>query len=284
MTPTIHSDWGDWLLRRVRNATTDGVAVWFLGGNGFLLKDRTGTTIYIDPYLGTGDLHVPSRPRTIRMIPVPFDPNDVSSLDALLISHEHSDHRHEASQAPMLERTAAQLYAPEESIRLIETERWQDSWDISPSQLNTVSEADKVTVGEFTINVHEARDPNCVDPVSYVIEHESGTFFHGGDSLPCEGFTKIGETYDIDLGVLAFGTRGRIQFPEEDKPRTVQWYNDQDQVVTAANMLQLDRLLPSHYDLWRGLCGDPESIRAHSRSFSYPRKLELAQIGDRIHL
>ena len=69
---TIHSDWGDWLPRAVEDADPDGVAIWYLGCNGFVLKGSEGTTVFVDPYLGTGD-----PPRTVRMVPVPFDPTDV---------------------------------------------------------------------------------------------------------------------------------------------------------------------------------------------------------------
>ena len=46
------------------------------------------------PYLGTGD-----PPRTIRMIPVSFDPTDVAAADAVFATHEHTDHAHGPSRA-----------------------------------------------------------------------------------------------------------------------------------------------------------------------------------------
>jgi L-ascorbate 6-phosphate lactonase len=47
------SDWDDWLLRAIESADPDGVALWYLGCNGFVLKSSGGTTLLIDPYLGT---------------------------------------------------------------------------------------------------------------------------------------------------------------------------------------------------------------------------------------
>ncbi|MEF8831753.1 MAG: MBL fold metallo-hydrolase, partial [Halobacteriales archaeon] len=72
----VASDWGDWLPTAVTEASPDGVAIWYLGCNGFVLKAGDGTTLFVDPYLGTGD-----PPRTIRMIPVPFAPEDVDEAD-----------------------------------------------------------------------------------------------------------------------------------------------------------------------------------------------------------
>ena len=51
------SDWGDWLPRAVADATPDGVDLWYLGCNGFILKASDGTTLFIDPYCGTATRH-----------------------------------------------------------------------------------------------------------------------------------------------------------------------------------------------------------------------------------
>jgi L-ascorbate 6-phosphate lactonase len=78
----VESDWGEWLPRTIEQASPDGVAVWFLGGTGFVLKGWDGTTVFVDPFL---DKRVPSAdddyPR-VRMIPVPFHPADVAEADA----------------------------------------------------------------------------------------------------------------------------------------------------------------------------------------------------------
>ena len=233
------SDWGDWLVREIEQTTPDGVAIWYLGCNGFVLKASDGTTIFIDPYLGTGD-----PPRTVRMIPIPFDPEDVNEADALFVTQ---------------------------------------AWDLVDDQFFDVHEGERHEIGSFTINVEPANDPDAFQPVSYVIEHKSGTFFHGGDARPGE-FEAIGEDYDIDLGVLAFGTVGTIPDKQTGEPVRTKWYSDETQIIEGANDLRLDRLLPSHWDMWRGLTADPTELHHHSKSFEYPTQLELVEIGDRVDL
>jgi L-ascorbate 6-phosphate lactonase len=273
------SDWGDWLVREIEETTPDGVAIWYLGCNGFVLKASDGTTIFIDPYLGTGD-----PPRTVRMIPIPFDPEDVNEADALFVTHEHTDHVHGESQAPILENTGATMYAPEDSLRVArEEEAWHEAWDLVDDQFFDVHEGERHEIGSFTINVEPANDPDAFQPVSYVIEHKSGTFFHGGDARPGE-FEAIGEDYDIDLGVLAFGTVGTIPDKQTGEPVRTKWYSDETQIIEGANDLRLDRLLPSHWDMWRGLTADPKALHHHSKSFEYPTQLELVEIGDRVDL
>jgi len=273
-----HSDWGDWLLRRVEDADPDTVAVWYLGCNGFVLKAGDGTTAFIDPYLGTGD-----PPRTVRMIPVPFDPEDVSEADAVFGSHEHVDHVHGPSQAPVLANTGADFYTTDAGHDVVAEEDWTGEWGVDDSQLHEVEEGDTVEAGAFTVHVEPANDPDAVHPVSYVFEHRSGTFFHGGDARPGE-FEAVGEAYDIDLGVLAFGTVGNVYDPEAGEPVRTRWYNDENRIVEAANTLRLDRLLPSHWDMWKGLTTEPTVLHNHAGSFEYPRTLDIAEVGDRVDL
>jgi len=71
---------------------------------------------------------------------------------------------------------------------------------------------------------------------------------------------------------------------ETREPKLTKWYNDENMLVAAANELQLDRLVPTHWDMWKRLTADPTALYDHARSFEYPRSLELVEIGDSIEL
>ena len=271
------SDWGDWLLRDVESANPDGVALWYLGCNGFVLKADDGTTVFIDPYCGNGD-----PPRTSRMIPVPFDPADVRECDAIFATHEHSDHVHGETQRPILADTDATYYGPDDSLAVTDEESWTDTEGISDDQFTEVAEGDAVELGAFTVHVEPANDPDATHPVSYVIEHETGTFFHGGDARPGEGFEWVGERYDVDLAALAFGSSGKLRTEAGRELKT--WYADESEVTTAAAQTRTDRLLPTHWDIWRNLTADPTALWPHVRSYDAPRILEIVEIGDRVAL
>mgnify|MGYP000162146595 CR=1 FL=1 len=274
----IDSDWDDWLVRAVEDADPDGLAIWYLGCNGFVLKSSGGSIVYIDPYLGIGD-----PPRTVRMIPVPFDPDDVREADAVLATHEHTDHVHGPSQAPILAGTGADFYATDSGQAVVRAESWLDEWSVTDEQLHQISEGDTIEIGDLTVHVEPANDPDADHPVSFVFEHESGTFFHGGDARP-GAFESIGERYDIDLGVLAFGTVGMIPDKETREPVRTKWYNDENMLVEAANELQLDTLVPTHWDMWKGLTADPTALHSHVNSFPFPASLEIVEIGDRVDI
>lgn len=208
------------------------------------------------------------------MIPVPMDPADATLCDAVLVTHEHLDHMHPPSLDPLLEDGGA-AYAPPASF---ENYDYEGPLSLPPDRRTVVEPGDRFEVGDLTVSVRAAHDPDAVDPVTYVVEHASGTFFHGGDTKPSDSFEALGDEFDIDLGVLAMGSDGRIA--GEYTP--VNWYMGPNEVVEAAAALELDRLAPSHWDMWRGVEGDPSALADHAASFAYPRVIEPIRIGDRL--
>ena len=276
----IASDWGEWLPRAVAEAAPDGLSLWYLGCNGFAVKASDGTTLWIDPYLGTGD-----PPRTVRMVPVPFHPSDVREADGVLATHEHTDHVHGPSQAPILAETGTTLYAADDSLAVArEAESWTDNWDVSDDQFTEVTEGDSFAVGGIHIDVVEVSDPDATHPVGYVLDHDGTTVFHGGDTKPSDSFTAVGESYDIDLAVVAFGSVGEIPDSDTGVPTETKWYCDENEAVAVARALEADTLLPSNWDMWKGLTADPTALHDHVRGFDYPRRLEVVEIGDRVDL
>ena len=272
----VHSTWGDWFVRdEVEAVEPDGLSIWYLGCNGYVLRTPE-TTVYLDPYFGDG-----TPPRTIRMIPVPMDPADATQCDAVFVTHEHIDHMHPPSYGPLVEDLGADIYAPEASY---DEPDYDGEMRAPDDRKNVVDVGQDIEVGDLSIHVRGSNDPDAIEPVSYVVEHDSGTFFAAGDSRPAEAFSDIADEFDIDLGVLAYGTVGNIYHSEDDPTATypTDWYNDGNQVVEAANDLDLDRLVPVHWDMWKNVGADPKTIAEYATSFAAPRVVETISIGDRL--
>lgn len=133
----------------------------------------------------------------------------------------------------------------------------------------------------FVLRTSETDVPDAIEEVSYVVEHESGTYFNGDGSRPSDGLHDIGTEFDVRS--LTFGTVGRIHRPDEwGETRVAQRYSDENDVVETANALRLDRLLPCHYDAWKGVGGDPTVLHHHAASFEYQWSIEPVQVGDRV--
>lgn len=196
----------------------------------------------------------------------------------------HSTRRFRATLNSLVTPAVADLDPSSSAVASYEHPDYEDDLWVEEGQREVIAAGDTFHVGDFTIHVCRANDTDAIEPVSYVIQHDSGTFFHGGDSKPAEAFEDLGNEFDIDLGVLAFGTVGNVLYPEDGETRRTKWYMDENEVIEAANALELDRLIPSHYDMWRGVSADPKVLHEHANSHEYPRILEVVQIGDRVDL
>jgi len=210
------------------------------------------------PYFGDGN-----PPTTIRNIPVPMDSADATARDAVLVTHEHVDHTHPPTYEPLVEDLGADIYTPAAAY-----ENPQYDGEVGPpaERKRVIGVGDAFEVGDLTVHVRRANDPDAIEPITYVITHDSETFFHAGDSRPADAFDNIGQEFDIDVGAIAFGTVGRPYDPERDGGEPTEWYNNGDQVLDATNRLELDRLLPTHWDMWQGVGADPKAIVEHARS------------------
>jgi len=56
---------------------------------------------------------------------------------------------------------------------------------------------------------------------------------------------------------------------------------DEDEVIEAASALSIDRLVPTHHGMWKGVGADPAALSTHAASFEHPRVIEPIEVGDR---
>lgn len=78
---------------RTFSVAPDSLAIWYLGQNGFILKEENGLLIGIDLYLSNSCArtfaHLPFR--LDRQLPVFIEPEDLE-LDVFVTTHSHDDH------------------------------------------------------------------------------------------------------------------------------------------------------------------------------------------------
>jgi L-ascorbate 6-phosphate lactonase len=276
VSPMVHSTWDEWFVTDELEAVDPtGLSIWYLGCNAFVLRSST-TTVYIDPYFGNG-----RPPRLLRMDPIPVDPAAVTLCDAVLITHEHLDHMHPPSFRPLVRDVGAKLFAPQAAYE--EPDIPVDRSELM-GQDTVVTPGDQFEIGDLTVHVRSGNDPDAIGEVTYVIEHDAGTFFHGGDSRVAEAFHDIGDEFDIDVGVLAMGSVAKQYYPDADELTTRKVYMDDDEVVEATNLLELDRLVPSHYRMWKGVGANVSALASHTDSFEYPQVIERVDVGDRLEI
>lgn len=83
----IVSDWSDWFLCVVELVDFEMVVIWYLGCNGFVIKGSEGMMLFVDLYVGIGDLLW-----MVCMIFVLFDFEDVIEVDVVFVMYEYMDY------------------------------------------------------------------------------------------------------------------------------------------------------------------------------------------------
>ena len=269
---TIASDWGRWWAREeLFGSDVEGVSLWFLGVTGWAIRTPE-TTVFIDPYFSTER----DREYIARMPPVPMEPDWAEACDAVFCTHDHRDHFWPPSFGPLLDHDGAAVHAPAECYEN------HDVSAVAEGDREVVEPGDSYAVGDLTVHVRGGRDPDADGSVTYVVEHEEGTIFHGGDNRPCEAFEAVGEEFDVDMGMLSYGTSARLRQGGEVVRRKL--YNDAQDVIDAANMVGIERLVPTHWRRWRSIQADPGALSKAATTFEYPRVIEEIEVGDRLRL
>src|SRR5271165_3716429 len=108
-------------MRSIREfrVPADAIAVWFLGQNGFLLKDSTGLLIGIDLYLTNSCAGIfANLPfRLDRQLPVFIEPEDLD-IDVFITTHSHADHADPETIRRLSRRDEITFLGPFDSMRM----------------------------------------------------------------------------------------------------------------------------------------------------------------------
>lgn len=94
-----------------------------------------------------------------------------------------------------------------------------------------------------------------------------------------DAFESVAAALDADVGALAFGSVGEISKYDLGHGERTRWYMIENQVIEAANRLELSRLVPSHHDMWHGVGADPKALHEHAVSHAHPRVAEPPHVG-----
>jgi L-ascorbate 6-phosphate lactonase len=223
----------------------DAIAIWYLGQNGFLLKDATGLLIGIDLYLTNSCASSFARLpyRSDRQLPVFIEPEDLD-VDVFITTHSHDDHADPETIRRLQKPGAISFLGPFDSMRVYRECGVPASCCrlIHPGE--TVSLSPSITAQATFALPTDATDLNHI---GILLRFSGGvSFLNSGDTAYSERLAALLPA-DVDICAICINGGFHNLSPLE-----------------AAAMVKAIRprvVVPCHYDMMVNNVGSPEMLR-----------------------
>ena len=276
-------EWGTWLNEEIeREDVKPGTfSMWWLGCTGIWLKTENRTNLVTDLWCSTGKkthgnglmkqghqhmkmIGCQKIQPNLRNVPCVIDPFAMKDVDALLATHDHSDHMDVNVAAAILQNCPeCRFIGPENCVK-----KWTD-WGVPADRCTIVRPGDSIRVKDVEIKVLESFDrtelvtvppevtlkgtmPQDMDvrAVNYLFCTPGGTLYHSGDSHYSNYYAKHGNDHQIDVALGSFGENPRGM---TDKLTAID-------MLRMAECLNCRVVIPIHHDIWTNFKADPYEI------------------------
>lgn len=157
-----------------------GIAIWFLGQNGWIVKSPGNTVIAVDPYLSDAIKGRRAELDTARRVPIAIPPDQLLA-DFFLCTHSHADHADPETIAGAYKAGTRAFAGPPETHPIFERagvpeQERRLTW---PKQVLTVG--DVTITGTFALPT----DHTDLNHMGFVLAVDNGPrFYITGDSAP----------------------------------------------------------------------------------------------------
>jgi L-ascorbate metabolism protein UlaG (beta-lactamase superfamily) len=218
---------------------TRGNRVTYFGHSTFSLTTPSGQTAMIDPWVMTN----PWCPESLK---------NVTGLDAILLTHAHTDHL--GDLLALAKQHRPKIVAMYETCLYIESKGFEE-------ETRPMGKGGTQKVGEFEVRMTHAFHSNSIDdqgvrhyggePAGYVVRMPGGfTIYHAGDTALFGDMKLIGELYKPQLGMLPIGDLFTMG------PR---------EAAYATSLLGVKHVVPMHYATFPFLTGTVEEFRKETK-------------------
>ncbi|MBZ5700823.1 MAG: metal-dependent hydrolase [Acidobacteriia bacterium] len=221
---------------------THGNRLTYFGHSAFSITTPSGQVALFDPWVMTN----PVCPESLKK---------VARLDAIFISHGHSDHLGDVL-------ALAKQHKPQ-LVAIFETCLWLESKGCG-ELTRPMSKGGAQKIGDFDVTMTHAFHSNSIEdagkriyagePAGYVVRLPGGfTVYHAGDTAIFGDMKIIGELYKPDLALLPIGDLYTMG------PR---------EAAYAIRLLGVQHVVPMHYATFPVLTGTAEALRQETRDIA----------------
>jgi L-ascorbate metabolism protein UlaG (beta-lactamase superfamily) len=252
-----------------------GFRLWWLGQSGFLLQWE-GIHVLLDPYLSdslTRKYSQTDKPH-VRMTELVIDPAELSFVDVVSSSHNHTDHLDAETLGPILARNPSMKLVIPEANRAFVADRLKIG-STMPIGLDdgTTSEISGVRFSGVA-SAHETveRDEQGrVKTLGYVLRFGDWSLYHSGDTLRYDGMEEKLSPFGIDVALLPINGRA----PE----RRVAGNLAGPEAAQLAHDIGAKLVIPCHFEMFEFNTASPDAFVDTCRRMGQP--FRLLRCGER---
>lgn len=145
--------------------------------------------------------------KTLVFDPADVEPETFKKVDAILITHEHSDHLDESIVRDIHERTRCLVVADLTSANRLRNV-------VASDKLHEVRVGSELNIDDVAVRAEGFNHP-AATPVSFLVTTEDGIkIYHTGDTLPFPQMKRIGERSPPDIVFCTVGIPAPGASPE----------------------------------------------------------------------
>ncbi|WP_421829847.1 MBL fold metallo-hydrolase [Larkinella sp.] len=253
----------------------DQLHIWWLGQSGFLLQWQ-GQRLLFDPYL-SDSLSVKyaqtDKPH-VRMSERVVDPGQLTGIDVVTSSHNHTDHLDAETLLPLFGANPGIQFVIPEANRFFVADRIKRD----PGFSIGLNDGETAEVAGFSFhgvpaahNSLERDDQGRCKFMGFVVQAGPWTVYHSGDTLWYDGLVETLKPFQIDVAFLPING---------NKPeRRVAGNLNPEEAARLGKAIGAGLVIPHHYHLFEFNTEDPAQFVREAERQQTPYK--VLQLGER---
>ena len=254
--------------------TASRARIEHLGQTGLRI-DIDDLTVLVDPYLSHSVQELDA-PDLVRQVPIPYQPHELSTVDWVLITHEHMDHC-DPHTLPALAKASpqARFMAP------MAVRKQLEQWGISGERMmQTPPNAFDLGAG-LSVQAIPAAHPKIrfdqngqPQAVGYLFQHDGRSLYLAGDTSVCDELLEVLKGVGpIDTALLPVNEDNFFR-----RRRGIVGNMTIREAFGLAAEVGIQSVAPVHCDMFAVNSASPEEINAVYKADSWP--FELIEAGD----